>query len=138
MKTAQWSAPPAVTGGQTGRGRAHALVLGVGVDGREDPLVGRDQLPGDVVGGQLVARGELPHRLDDDAAGDLARSVATHPVGDHEDPTLGERGVLVEGAHPTGVGRGAHPQHQSRQLVVAGHGAHAVARIVRSTCWTSA
>jgi hypothetical protein len=57
----------------------------------------------------LLARGrdELPDRLHGDLRRDLARRVAAHPVGDHEEPRrrIREEGVLVAGPDHAGVGR---------------------------------
>ena len=56
------------------------------------PRAGRQRLVGaDALG---VERGELP---DDQRAGDVARGVAPHPVGEHEEVRTGIPAVLVAG-----------------------------------------
>src|SRR5262249_9304970 len=54
-------------------------------------------------------------------ARDLAPVVATHPVGDHEDRRIGERGVLVDLAHQPDVGRDAVVQVDLGDLRAVAH-----------------
>ena len=51
-----------------------------------------------------------PQQVDGEGAGDLAGSVAAHPVGHGEHVRRGEQVVLVVGTDPTGIGRRAPSQ----------------------------
>ncbi|GMA87096.1 hypothetical protein GCM10025868_23460 [Angustibacter aerolatus] len=56
-----------------------------------------------LAGRQVGATGQVGERLDHQRAGDLARGVPAHAVGDEVDGGGGDVGVLVVAAHPSDV-----------------------------------
>src|SRR6478672_3188669 len=103
-------------------GRAHALALRLGARGLVDDLVGAADgiAQDDVAAGQsrfavrdrqVLALHVFAHEVDDglhgNAAGDLARIIAAHAVGQHQkaDVRIDGDGVLVVLADLTGIGQ---------------------------------
>ena len=90
-----------------GDGRAHALLVGVGVGGAEDRLVGGGDGGDHVVESDALGGQPLAQEVDGELGGDLAGPVAAHAVGDDERAVDGQRVVLVARPDAAGIGRDA-------------------------------
>ncbi len=104
-----------VAGEQDGRQRgAHALQLGLGLDLRGDrgiALMDRGVELGQQIPAGLVLV-EVCQTGDDELRGDLTGGVATHAVGQREQPGTGVYGVLVVGADQTSIAARRVAQYQ--------------------------